>query len=154
MPQEYTYSGGGYDDALVAAKAARRKHHELLSGRAPMKPVGRSIDYFDNINVQVAAVSSVFREARPATAPLYRTPPQEAKKELAPFYPPKGPKSGPLGTCQKFPAWMPEPDSHRIALQKKELEAARSVTVPFIPPSVPKTMPVKSVLFHEPGYSA
>jgi hypothetical protein len=115
-----------------------------------MKPVGRSIDYFDNANVQVVAVSSVFRENRPATAPLYRVPPQEEKRELAPFY--GGSKCGPLG--QKFPAWMPDPDSHRIVLQKKELEAAKLVTVPFVPPSVPKTMPVKSIIFHEPGYIA
>jgi len=148
--KEYTHSGGKYDEATIAEKEARRKHHELLAGRAPMKPVGRSIDYFDNINVQVVAASSVFKEDK-VTGPLYRTPPKEEKRPATPFYPPKGPKSGPLGTCQKFPEWMPDPDTHRIALHKKELAVALASSVPFVPPSTPKSMPVKSVLFHTPG---
>jgi len=150
MPlQEYAYQGSSYNDAATAEKAERLKHHASLAGRPPMNPVGRSIDYFDNFNVTVVACSAIFKEDKTPTEPLFRLPRKQDRPQTAPFYPAKGPQSGP----GRFPEWISDPDSYRAELRKKALEAAKTPAIPFVPPSLSKSMPIKSILFREAGFS-
>ena len=111
-----------------------------------MKPVGRSIDFFDNLGVQVVACPGVVKESEVPKEPLFREKPREERKQLTPFKPAKGHVPDP-----KMPPWMPDPDSHREELHKKEMAEIMRPRVPFIPPTIPKSMAVKSVMFHAPG---
>lgn len=147
--KEYEHAPDPYDMPRQAEKAERALAREKLAGRPPFKSGGHSLDFFDG-HKSVAA-SKVYTED-----PRIPEKPPEEKAPLAitaPFYPSKAPRSGIMGTFNKFPVYLEDPLDAKIAAAKAAADAAKLTSAPFRPTSKPKSGPVKSVLFHHPGAS-
>ena len=68
------------------------------------------------------------------------------------FYPSRAPKSGPLGTFNKFPEYKEDPLEEKMKLAKAAAAEARLVgAAPFKPTSKPHTTPTPSIVFHTVG---
>ena len=147
--KEYVHSVDPYDLARQKEKADRQKDQEALQGRAPFKTMSHALDFFD-AHGKVAS-SKVYTED--PIIPKKPDPPPEAPpvSERA-FYPSRAPRSGPLGTFNKFPEYKEDPLEEKLKLAKAAAEAARAVgAAPFKPTSKPHTTPTPSIVFHTAG---
>jgi len=146
---EYAHSVDPYDMARQYEKAERQANEVAIQGRPPFRTVSKSVDFFDG--KKGVAASGVYTEEprMPERAPPAAS---EFKVVGGPFYPAKAPKSGKQGTFNKFPEYKEDPLDEKLKAAKAAAEAAKAVNSnPFKPPAKPKTMPQKSILFHQPG---
>jgi hypothetical protein len=142
---EYTHSVDPYELAQKAEKAERLKEMEAIAGRPPLKPMSHAVDFFDGFG-RVAA-SKVYTED--PIIPKKPPPPAEAPpvSERA-FYPSRAPRSGPLGTFNKFPPYIEDPLSEKMKLAKAAAAAARLEGVaPFKPTGRGYSTPTPSIVF-------
>jgi len=147
--KEYEHSIDPYDMARQYENAERKFNQEAVAGRPPFRTVSHSLDFFDA--KKGVASSQIFTEEP-------RMPDKPKKEDDgkpvsgAPFYPSRAPKSGHVGTFNKFPLYMEDPLDLKLKAARAAAEAARAVNSnPFKPPQKPKTCPTRSILFHQPG---
>jgi len=146
---EYMHSVDPYDMARQFENAERKFNNEAIAGRPAFRTVSHSLDFFDH--KKGVASSAVYTEEP-------RVPERPVKEDegkavsSAPFYPARAPKSGHVGAFNKFPKYIEDPLDDKLKAARAAAEAARAIIGnPFKPPQKPKTMPQKSILFHQPG---
>jgi len=145
--KEYEHSPDPYDLARQFEREERKFNQEKLAGRQPYRTMGHSVDFFDG-HKSVAAPKGL------AEDPRMPDKPEPASPEVVPtvpFYPSRAPRSGPMGTFQKFPEYIEDPLEEKIKAARAVAAATRITTTAFRPTSNAKSTPQKTILFHEAG---
>ena len=144
--REYAHATDPYDSAHLKEKEMAAHDAELIAGRPPFKTAGPAIDCFDGKPDGRVATSGVFTED--PRLPERPPSPKGEPVSSAPFFPAKAPRSGPMGTFNRFPTYMEDPLAKKLEKAKEEADKAKLEGVaPFKPPSKGFTTPQPSIAF-------
>jgi len=150
--KEYGHAPDPYDLPRQREIAERKANSEALQGRPAFKQMSHSLDFFDTHK----------EHARVATSKIFTEDPIIPKREAKvstfanvsdkAFYPSRAPRSGPLGTFEKFPVYKEDPLEEKMKVAKAAAAEARIAgAAPFKPTSKPFTTPCPTIMFHIPG---
>jgi len=149
----YEWIKDEYDLPREAVKAEVAHRMEMLSGRAPYRTMGRSIDFFDghfDRSGRVAGPKSITEDPIMVAREEVKEEPREALHGK-PFYPARAPSSGKF-CFNKCPEYLEDPEEERYQAAREEALKLHAVgSVPFKPSGTKSSRPARTIVFYQPG---
>lgn len=143
MKDEY-----GLKNEAVKAETAHRL--EMLSGRAPYRTMGRSIDFFDGHFERSGRVAGPKSMTEDPIIPA-REEVKDERKDLKPFYPARAPSSGKF-CFNKCPEYLEDPEEERYKdMREAALKAQAVGATPFKPSGTKSSKNTRTIVFHQAG---
>jgi len=146
--KEYPHAVDPYDLARQKESSERKANAAAMEGRPAFKTMSHSLDFFDS---QARVSSSKIWTEDPIVKPREVTVTEFKNVTDRAFYPSRAPRSGPLGTFNKFPEYKEDPLDEKMKAAKAAAAAARTEGAPFKPTSKPHTTPTPTNVIHTNG---